>query len=323
MGQQTLFLRCYASDGYHDFGTGFCAAGPNAFVQCESVLPHNFSGTLDSWASGVLFDIVNVDGHKLSLSNLGQGGQGAGWTSANSMIWQCSAAWIECYKPPTANNFAYATWGQFAGDGLWVEPNSQIKPRSLFFQQLAERLQKAPSEFADQILPYSYEDGTTSPDTTYAQELTQKAINPALSVKDFILENWDNDPKLTDAAGAISALDLPQKKILPEKEILPVVLKNGWLTFGSKLMTGGRFNVRYWRANARPFAAAVAEPAITRRVPGRTGNGLTDNLQEVVDWMNTENVVSIHHNYGLWYDRRRDDHERFRRMDGDVWAPFL
>ena len=27
-------------------------------------------------------------------------------------------------------------------------------------------------------------------------------------------------------------------------------------------------------------------------------------------------------NYALWYERRRDDHERIRRESGDVWAPF-
>jgi len=32
--------------------------------------------------------------------------------------------------------------------------------------------------------------------------------------------------------------------------------------------------------------------------------------------------VALDHNYGLWYDRRRDDHQRVRRMDGEVWAPF-
>jgi hypothetical protein len=32
--------------------------------------------------------------------------------------------------------------------------------------------------------------------------------------------------------------------------------------------------------------------------------------------------VAIDHNYGLWYERRRDDHERIRRIDGDVWPPF-
>ena len=41
-GQQTLFQRCYAEYGMHDFATGFCAPGPNAFVQCESKQPYQF-----------------------------------------------------------------------------------------------------------------------------------------------------------------------------------------------------------------------------------------------------------------------------------------
>ena len=35
-----------------------------------------------------------------------------------------------------------------------------------------------------------------------------------------------------------------------------------------------------------------------------------------------QNVATIDHNYGLWYDRRRDDHTRVRRADGNVLAPF-
>ncbi|HEY1022861.1 MAG TPA: pectate lyase, partial [Flavisolibacter sp.] len=42
-GQQTLVQRCYAEYGYHDFAVGLCAPGPNAFVQCQSVLPYSFS----------------------------------------------------------------------------------------------------------------------------------------------------------------------------------------------------------------------------------------------------------------------------------------
>ena len=34
------------------------------------------------------------------------------------------------------------------------------------------------------------------------------------------------------------------------------------------------------------------------------------------------NLVVLDHNYGLWYDRERDDHQRVRRKDGDVWGPF-
>jgi hypothetical protein len=30
----------------------------------------------------------------------------------------------------------------------------------------------------------------------------------------------------------------------------------------------------------------------------------------------------IRHHWGLWYDRRREDHQMVRRADGDVWPPF-
>jgi hypothetical protein len=49
---------------------------------------------------------------------------------------------------------------------------------------------------------------------------------------------------------------------------------------------------------------------------------LTDDLDTLTSFMLAGNTIAIEQNYGLWYDRRRDDHERIRRMDGDVWAPF-
>jgi hypothetical protein len=51
-------------------------------VQCESILPYSFSGAIDSWASGVLFDVVNVDGNALRFGNRGQDANGAGWAAA-------------------------------------------------------------------------------------------------------------------------------------------------------------------------------------------------------------------------------------------------
>ena len=63
-------------------------------------------------------------------------------------------------------------------------------------------------------------------------------------------------------------------------------------------------------------------PHITRFVPGRIGTGFTDNINEVVDYLSANNMVALEHNYGLWYERRMDDHERVRRFDADVWPPF-
>ena len=82
-GQQILFLRCRAENGRHDFSVGHCAAGPNAFVNCEADLPSADSGAIESWASGALFDNARIDGNALDLMNRGSDGEGAGWSAAN------------------------------------------------------------------------------------------------------------------------------------------------------------------------------------------------------------------------------------------------
>ncbi|MCK9300303.1 MAG: pectate lyase, partial [Bacteroidales bacterium] len=76
LGGQCLFQRLYSEYGFHDFAVGRCAPGPNAFVQCYAWMPFNFSGTVDSWSTGVLFDVVNVEGHGIYFSNRGQEGLG-------------------------------------------------------------------------------------------------------------------------------------------------------------------------------------------------------------------------------------------------------
>ena len=170
LGQQTLFQRCYSEQGIHDFAAGFCAAGPNAFVQCDSYQSLGFSGSIDAWACGLLFDVVNIDGHNLTFKNLGQDKNGAGWNTANSLFWQCTAAEIECYTPAKdAQNRAYGCWAQFSGDGEWAQSNNHVQPRSIFYAQLAERLQKESADRA-RILPRNTS-ATSSPTVEVAMAL--------------------------------------------------------------------------------------------------------------------------------------------------------
>ncbi|HET7897188.1 MAG TPA: DUF6298 domain-containing protein, partial [Flavisolibacter sp.] len=185
-GQQTLVQRCYAQGGYHDFAVGYCAPGPNAFVQCQSDRPFSFSGTIDSWASGVLFDLVNVDGNALRFGNRGQDGQGAGWSAANSVFWQCTAARIDCEKPPTANNYSFGSWAQFNGNGYWESSNEQIRPRSLYYAQLADRLGEDVMKRAF-ILPLETE-ASSSPPIDVAMALTKKAYEPLPRLFEWIGE---------------------------------------------------------------------------------------------------------------------------------------
>ncbi|MEJ8819848.1 DUF6298 domain-containing protein [Lacibacter sp. H407] len=319
-GQQTLFQRCYAENGYHDFAVGFCAPGPNAFVQCESMLSYSFSGTIDSWASGVLFDVVNVDGNALRFGNRWQDANGAGWSAANSLFWNCSAARIDCYKPPTAQNWAFGSWSQFAGDGYWNESNNTISPRSLYYAQLHERLNKNIDQ-QGQIMDVPTE-ASSSPSVEVAQALTKEAAKPRLQLKEFIAQASGRN-KIPVDAGSSKTID----QIGIKKPIVPTLapslqIKNGVLVRGDELITGKRSNVQWWNGGVQGRDIQQSKWHITRFVPGRSGKGLTDDLNEVVSEMKISKTIAIEHNYGLWYDRRRDDHQRVRRMDGEVWPPF-
>lgn len=319
-GQQTLFQRCYAENGYHDFAVGFCAPGPNAFVQCQSILPYSFSGTIDSWASGVLFDIVNVDGSALRFGNRGQDGQGAGWSAANSVFYQCTAAIVECVKPPTANNWAFGTWAQFSGDGYWGESNNSINPRSLFYAQLAERLNKNIADRA-QIL-FVETNASSSPSVEVAAELTALSVKPQATLSKWIDAAPKRQPISTNAPGikTIDQIGIKRPVVIPNSPLMHI--ENGWLVRGDAVVTGRRQEVQWWNGSVLPSDLPKMKPHITRFIPGRTGLGLTDDLDEVTDNMKKTNMIAIEHNYALWYERRRDDHERIRRMDGDVWLPF-
>ena len=215
LGQQTLFQRCYSEHGIHDFAAGYCAAGPNAFVQCDSYESLNFSGSIDAWACGLLFDVVNIDGHNLSFKNLGQDKNGAGWNTANSLFWQCTAAEIECYTPAKdAMNRAYGCWAQFSGDGEWAQSNNHVQPRSIFYAQLEERLQKKCAERA-RILPRNTS-ATSSPTVEVAMELAKEAYNPRLTLEQWIEQGAFASSTATTGLKSID--DIKEKKIISNKK---------------------------------------------------------------------------------------------------------
>jgi hypothetical protein len=321
MGQMTLFLRCHAQHGRHDFSVGHCAAGPNAFVQCEATSPGasspGDSGPIESWASGVLYDNVVIDGNALSLCNRGSSAQGAGWAAANSVLWQCQAALLRCENPPTAQNWAFGCWGEFEGDGIWRESNSFIKPESLYAAQLAQRVGRQ-----TQLMPRSTAEAT-NPTVEQAAQFVRAARQPPMQLPDYIAAASTRDPIPTEPGDA-KRIEHPAaseiQKSSPAKKLL---LTNGWLACDGRLLIGGRRSVSWWRGNIRPNEALTFDSALTRFVPGRIGRGLTDDLDALGDSLQAGGHAALDHNYGLWYDRRRDDHERVRRINGDVCPPFF
>lgn len=318
-GQQTLIQRCISRNGIHDFAAGYCAPGPNAFVQCEAEETNGYSGSIDSWATGLLFDIVNIDGNRLTYKNLGQSRCGAGWNTANSLFWQCTASEIECYSPSEdGKNSANGCWGQFSGDGEWDNSNEHVQPRSIFYDQLSKRI--GASALNGYVLPRST-DASSSPTVEEAQLMAKEALSkPRLT-----MEMWQDSVPYT---ASISNKGLKNVDNVKVKENVVKVsnhdyeIATGRLTMDNALLVGDRFETPWWNGRIKDSFLSHAKPHVTRFVPGREGLGLTDHIDSVVDFMKNNHILVFDHNYGLWYDLRRDDHERIRRQDGDVWAPF-
>ena len=283
LGQQTLFLRCQASSGRHDFAVGPLTSGPNAFVFCKAIDAQGYSGPLGSWATGVLYDNVEVDGAAIALTNRETAAQGTGWAAANCVLWNCVAPEIQCRKPPTGFNLSIGVWGEVVGDGFWSNLNEFVSPDSLYEAQLKERI---------------------------GLDKARLALSP---LPDF--PKWQNlnELRLADIAQ-------PPKKI--ERKPRQLQLKNGWLAIDDELAIGKRKQLSWWRGSVLESKVAEFGPNITRFVPGRDESGYTDRIDEVVEGMKDQGQIALEHHWGLWYDRRRDDHQMIRRTSGEVWPPF-
>jgi hypothetical protein len=317
MGQQTLFLRCFAEHGRHDFSVGHCAAGPNAFVQCEANAALDDSGAIESWSSGTLFDNVRIDGQAISLGYRAGNNAGIGWAAANSVLWNCSASVIRCWNPPGAQNWSFGSWGGFEGDGVWRNSNGFMKPESLYAAQLLERTGRR-TQFMSRATKES-----TNPTVEEAAELIAASHSPAPQLADFIASAAKRNPIPGEPGEAKRIEDIGESSPASRVTHHPISLTNGWLVCDGKLLIGGCMELSWWRGSIRPDDAPTFGPALTRFVPGQSGPGLTDDINDLVAAMSQGGAVALDHHYGLWYDLRRDDHERVRRMTGDVIPPFF
>ena len=298
-GELTLFQRCRSRGGRHDFVTGFAAAGPNVFLDSTASDSLGFTGPLESWASGVLYDNVRVRGGAIRLGNLGIDNQGAGWAAANSVLWNCEATDVAVWNPPGGYNLAYGCRGTASGDGIVEDARAApfrdffraipVRPRSLYLAQLDERVGSG-----------------TANRLQWRSIATAPARVPRLTTED------------------VSAFVRRTRPGAASRTPAPLDVKDGHFTIGAARGWTTRVSYSWYQAQMAPSRAPAFGPAITRFAPGRTGPGLTDDLEQVVASMPRGAVFYQH--YGLWYDRRRVNHNydgSAERRTGDVWAPFM
>lgn len=332
MGQLALFNRCWSEHGIHDFSVGHCAAGPTAFVQCFAKNALGPSGPIESWCSGVLYDNTRIDGSNLELRNRWSVPRGTGWAAANCVLWQCRAANVLCFRPPGANNWAFGNWANHLGDGAIASSSDFVKPQSLYQAQLNERVGKSASERLDPILGLPV--GATNPSLEQAARFVKQSGQPARTVKDVIEENMARVTNQRSQKGIANAKNIDDLlPTLPQSTKEQVQtdegrnepafqIENGWLVTQDRVVTGRRLTPSWWRGTIRREEAIPFGHNISRFAPGRTGLGLTELPLEIAEDLSGRGYAAYEHHYGLWYERRRDDHLMVRRADGSVEPPF-
>lgn len=145
--QLVLVKNCLADQARHAFVFGSHVAGPNVFLDCRATHNHATSEPHERWSVAGLYDNVESD---LALQDRQWMGTGHGWSGANYVAWNCRGTLI-CQQPPTAQNFAIGFTGRRGRDafsprpaGWWESEGAPVAPRSLYEQQLADRLAVAP-----------------------------------------------------------------------------------------------------------------------------------------------------------------------------------
>ena len=109
-------------------------------------------------------------------------------------------------------------------------------------------------------------------------------------------------------------LTLP-RAMSAEERSTGLTLDNGWYVHRGKVVWGLAQHNGWWRAGQRPN--------IARNAPGLIGPNRTEDLDRLTSAMLRFGYPGFEHNFGLWYDRRRDAHDQAQRKDDKVVPPFL
>ncbi|HZO84810.1 MAG TPA: DNRLRE domain-containing protein, partial [Verrucomicrobiae bacterium] len=145
-----LVRNCRTHQDRHQFVTQSNTDGPNAFVDGVSDSARSDAGPHHRWATGALWDHIEVNGHALNIQNRGNLGSGHGWAGGNCVAWNCDASsGFVVQNPPTARNWLIGSIGAIKNGTVHVGPHdpgtydangTNVFPQSLYHNQLNNRL---------------------------------------------------------------------------------------------------------------------------------------------------------------------------------------
>ncbi|MEM8567766.1 MAG: DNRLRE domain-containing protein [Bacteroidota bacterium] len=207
-GLGNLFQRCFTRLGRHDYETGSKVTGPNVFLDNYSVSTLNDIGPHHRWSTGILFD--NVRGGQMRIRNRGGSGTGHGWVSSASMFWNCTSykSNVHVESPTGGVNWSIGNTGiNRNGTDFWEHWNDPVMPRSLYLQQLEDRLgttslenvtieQQRTGSIYPLLAAWAGE-GQLIPDDTFVNDMLTPSADTYVRGGGSAVTNFGTDDKLT------------------------------------------------------------------------------------------------------------------------------
>lgn len=157
--QQVLFRDLVSTYARHAFGvSGASTCSGNVWLNGTNENGYAESGGHHKWSQGLLYDNIKELSSQsdkawvLGLFNRGDQGESHGWSSVNSVAWNCTVdngKEVCVQTPPTAQNYAIGTKGAVTGKNWYTNHQtgyvegtnrSGLAPNSLYLAQLADRL---------------------------------------------------------------------------------------------------------------------------------------------------------------------------------------
>ena len=153
-GQMILWQRCGSTNStvYHVFVTQAAVPGPNVFLNFNSSGSNYDAGAHQRWAAGVLFDndtvaSLTASDTGIKLEDRGGDGSGQGYAAGYSIIYNGNSPGIINEIPQVNHHYNWAIGGapgstfiHRSDDGIFDATNGYVNPRSLYLEQLRERL---------------------------------------------------------------------------------------------------------------------------------------------------------------------------------------
>jgi hypothetical protein len=140
-GLGNFFQRCYTYDGRHDYVLGSRVTGPNVFLDSYAEKTNSDIGPHHRWSVGSLFD--NILGGQSRVQYRGNSGTGHGWAGAQTLFWNLESEGgdIKVESPPGSKSWGIGCGGPTQnGNGYWESWGENVLPRSIYMQQLEDRL---------------------------------------------------------------------------------------------------------------------------------------------------------------------------------------